>query len=308
MNLAEIDLQAAEAPPGRPNRPPRLLLTLLGDYWWRQDQPLPSAALVALLGEFGVGDTAARAALSRLVRRDLLRCIKTGRRTSYRLSDHATEVLEDGARRILEFGTAGEPWDGRWSVVTFSIPERDRQSRGPVRQALRWLGFAPLYDAVWVSPRDRVTEALQAVQAHAVENVTGFRATAAQVRTQGRQPQDAWDLDAVRAAYGEFLDELTPLRARLDRGAVPPDEALVLRTRLMDRWRAFPAIDPELPAQLLPADWPCAPARKAFIAMYDALAPGAERRVRQVIDRYAPELAQLAQHHSFAGLAHGPGR
>ena len=44
-------------------RPPRLLLTLLGDYWWQRTEPLPSAAIVALLGEFGVSDSAARAAL-----------------------------------------------------------------------------------------------------------------------------------------------------------------------------------------------------------------------------------------------------
>ena len=25
-------------------RPPRLLLTLLGDYWWQRTEPLPSAA------------------------------------------------------------------------------------------------------------------------------------------------------------------------------------------------------------------------------------------------------------------------
>ena len=30
-------------------RPPRLLLTLLGDYWWQRAEPLPSAAIVALL-------------------------------------------------------------------------------------------------------------------------------------------------------------------------------------------------------------------------------------------------------------------
>ena len=53
-------------------RPPRLLLTLLGDYWWRRTEPLPSAALVALLAEFGVSDSAARAALSRLTRNQLL--------------------------------------------------------------------------------------------------------------------------------------------------------------------------------------------------------------------------------------------
>src|SRR6201981_2917402 len=47
-------------------RPPRLLLTLLGDYWWQRTEPLPSAVIVALLAEFGVSDSAARAALSPL--------------------------------------------------------------------------------------------------------------------------------------------------------------------------------------------------------------------------------------------------
>jgi hypothetical protein len=42
-------------------RPPRLLLTLLGDYWWQHTEPLPSAAIVVLLAEFGVSDSAARA-------------------------------------------------------------------------------------------------------------------------------------------------------------------------------------------------------------------------------------------------------
>ncbi len=56
----------------RTGRPPRLLLTLLGDYWWRRTEQLPSMALIALLAEFGVSDVAARAALGRLVRHDLL--------------------------------------------------------------------------------------------------------------------------------------------------------------------------------------------------------------------------------------------
>src|SRR5689334_14239996 len=51
----------------RTGRPSRLLLTLLADYWWQQNEPLPSAVLVALLSEFGISDTSARAVLSRLI-------------------------------------------------------------------------------------------------------------------------------------------------------------------------------------------------------------------------------------------------
>src|SRR3954469_24553676 len=78
-------------------RPPRLLLTLLGDYWWQQTEPLPSATLVALLAEFGVSDSAARAALSRLTRNRLLVTSKSGRRTFVRLSGRAAQILDEGA-------------------------------------------------------------------------------------------------------------------------------------------------------------------------------------------------------------------
>ena len=82
-------------------RPPRLLLTLLGDYWWRRAEPLPSAALVALLAEFGVSDSAARAALSRLTRNQLLVTSKSGRRTVVRLSERAARILDDGGKPDL---------------------------------------------------------------------------------------------------------------------------------------------------------------------------------------------------------------
>lgn len=77
---------------------------MLGDYWWRRSESLPSAALVALLAEFGVSDSAARAALSRLTRRKLLVTAKSGRRTVVRLSAPVrrgcwtTAVLRAGPR------------------------------------------------------------------------------------------------------------------------------------------------------------------------------------------------------------------
>src|SRR6201982_4145196 len=103
MELDELD-EAGDAPDpwALPapvaQRPPRLLLTLLGDYWWQRTEPLPSAAIVALLAEFGVSDSAARAALSRLTRNGLLVTSKTGRRTYSPLSARAGGVLERGAR------------------------------------------------------------------------------------------------------------------------------------------------------------------------------------------------------------------
>jgi phenylacetic acid degradation operon negative regulatory protein len=279
-------------------RPPRLLLTLLGDYWWQRTEPLPSAALVALLAEFGVSDSAARAALSRLTRNRLLVTSRSGRRTFVRLSERAAQILDEGARHIFSFGRDSEPWDGMWSLLAFSVPEENRAVRDALRKQLRWLGFAPLYDGLWLAPRDQVTEVVGLLDELGISTATAFRATAVPGSEPGGLPQRAWDLDDLRTRYDAFIAVAGQLQARALAGQVSPVEALVARTHVMDEWRAFPGLDPDLPAELLPAEWPRAAARETFITTYDLLGPLAAHRVRQIIARYSRDLAARAAYHS----------
>ena len=289
-------------------RPPRLLLTLLGDYWWQRTEPLPSAAVVALLAEFGVSDSASRAALSRLTRNGLLVTSRNGRRTYVHLSDRAANVLDDGARRIFSFGASPTPWDGMWSLVAFSIPEEHRSARDELRKALRWLGFAPLYDGLWVSPRDHADEVIERLAGLGITTATAFRATALPlpfrdpaagdpVAGAADIPARAWDLSGLQERYEEFTTFARMLRDQTEAGQISVADALVARTRVMDEWRAFPALDPDLPDELLPPTWPRAAARELFVACYDLLGPIATRRVRQIIARYSPELAGRAAYH-----------
>jgi phenylacetic acid degradation operon negative regulatory protein len=297
-DLGDDGTQQRSAPGTAGQRPPRLLLTLLGDYWWRRTEPLPSAAIVAMLAEFGVSDSAARAALSRLTRNGLLVTSRSGRRTFVRLSSRAAGILDDGARRIFSFGAEGDPWDGLWSLVAFSIPEHNRAARDELRKGLRWLGFAPLYDGLWVSPRDHTDEVMGRLKELGITTATAFRATA--IHGVPDIAARAWDLDGLRGRYEEFTAYAAALRDRTAAGAVAPLDALVARTRVMNEWRAFPAMDPDLPAELLPAAWPRAQARELFITCYDLLAPLAAHRVRQIIARYSPDLADRTAYHSSA--------
>jgi phenylacetic acid degradation operon negative regulatory protein len=283
---------------GAVQRPPRLLLTLLGDYWWRRTEPLPSAALVALLAEFGVSDSAARAALSRLTRNQLLVTSRNGRRTVVRLSDRAARILDDGGSQIFSFGRASRPWDGLWSLVAFSIPEQNRAARDSLRKQLRWLGFASLYDGLWVSPRDHAIEVITLLAELGITTGTAFRASTVPGVSPDGLPQCAWDLDRLQARYMAFIASTEHLRELTLAGRVPPVAALVARTQVMDEWRGFPELDPDLPGELLPEAWPRATAREMFTTTYDLLAPLAAHRVRQIIARYSPELAAHATHHS----------
>jgi phenylacetic acid degradation operon negative regulatory protein len=283
--------------------PQHLLLTLLGDYWYGREAPLPSAGLVDLLAEFSVSGVSARAALSRLARRGLLVLSKNGRRTYYALSPRAAEVLSEGVRHILSFGATETSWWGRWTVAVFSIPEEQRDLRHVLRTRLRWLGMASLYDGVWISPHDRVEAVSVVLKELGVANATVLAGEIGPDSPPGGDPLRAWDLDELRRLYDELVSDYAGLRVRCRAGQVTATEALVARTALMDAWRNFPNLDPELPPELLPADWPRARARETFIELYDGLAAVAESRVREILGKHGPDLAPLVRSHGsgFAG-------
>jgi phenylacetic acid degradation operon negative regulatory protein len=296
----------SRTPRTRQGSPPSLLLTLLGDYWWGQAEPLPSAALVELLADFGVSDVAARAALSRMVKHGLLVSARNGRNTFYSMTPRAQAVMRKGADRIVAFGTGDvDDWDGRWSIVAFSVPEANRAAREALRTRLRWLGFAPLYDALWISPHPRYDQALAELSDLGVTNATAFVGACPDLPRFSLAPQSAWDLDGLAELYRTFVTTWEPTHAALGKGAIAPVDALIKRTELMDGWRAFPGLDPDLPRRLLPADWPRDRARDLFLDTYERLGAPASVRVRQLIGSYAPELADRVV--QFSLLADPPG-
>ncbi|MEV1000692.1 PaaX family transcriptional regulator C-terminal domain-containing protein [Nonomuraea sp. NPDC050202] len=276
--------------------PQHLITTLLGDYWISRSEQLPSAALVRLAEEFGVSAVAARAALSRLARRDLLESSKVGRRTYYRLTDRAAAVLLDGRQRIMSFGLEQGAWDGTWVLAAFSISEEQRDLRHALRSRLRWLGFAPLYDGLWVSPRADADDAAAVLRELDVPTATIFRAQALDLAGM-RAPQEAWDFGRLRRTYEGFVAQYSPLLTRVRNGTVGASEALVARTGIMDTWRTFPNHDPDLPAELLPDGWPRGAARDVFVEIYDTLGALAEFRVKQIVAEFDPGLAELVAHH-----------
>jgi phenylacetic acid degradation operon negative regulatory protein len=282
----------------------RLLGTLLGDYWFWRPEPLPSAALVEIMGEFGLAEQAARAAMRRAAARGAVVATRSGRTTAYGVPARTRETIVAHLTRLMRFGAGDRQWDGRWTIALFTVPEEERETRRAVRTRLRWLGLAPLYDGAWVSPwevGDRVAAVLADL---GVAAATVVRAEMLAAGPAG-EPVAAWDLAELRGRYTAFLAEYAALRERVRAGEVGPAEALVARTHLMTAWRAFPDADPELPAALLPADWPLPAARSVFVEIYDGLGPLAEQRFAQLVGRHDPALAALAAHRTSADIRRG---
>ena len=272
----------------------RLLIALLGDYWYDSTAFIPSSALVDLTGEFGVSEAATRAALSRLSRRGGLEGTRSGRTTAYRLPPDLVDLAHHAGRALMRFGAEPTQWDGRWTCVAVSLRGSDGPRRTLARR-LRRLGLGLLFDDLWITPHPSVEPVRRAVADLEPGTAVVFRAAEVAV-PEVADLLSAWDLDAVRAVHEALITSVDDLRGRLDRGAMGPAEALIARTELTVRWRELVSSDPRLPDELLPDDWPRAHARRCFVEGYDALGPLAELRVAHLVgERVGP--AGRPRHH-----------
>ncbi|EHR50785.1 phenylacetic acid-responsive transcriptional repressor [Saccharomonospora marina XMU15] len=289
--------------PHRPNgaRPQQLLRSLLGDFWYWREEHIPSAALVELLAEFDITAAGARTAMRRLAARGLLTVRRDGRTTAYGIPPRTAAVIVEHTHRMLTFGSSPPEWDGAWTVVAFSVPEEERGLRTALRTRLRVLGFAPLYDGVWVSPHELTDAAAAALRELGVSAATVLRCTEPRHRT-GRHPADAFDLRELAQEYRGFVERYEPVLRRATAGRIDPAEALRIRTELGAQWRDFQRLDPDLPAELLPRDFQRDKAQRVFVEIYERLGPVAELRFRQVLARRAPELAELTTRHDLASV------
>lgn len=277
----------------------RLLAAILADYTFESADRFSSQAITRILAEFGVTEAGARKALSRLTERKVLVRSKVGRGTFYRVSEANLAVRLARRRRYLSFGERATDWDGSWTVVVFSVAERERSVRAALRSGLTKAGFASMADAVWVHPGDARADAnalIRELGAHAAVMAARFDDGGLM------NPADAYDLSTVRALYEELIAQHEPIVERMRRGTLAPAEAFVLRARLMDSWRSVVIEDPDLPSELLPPDWPRSRARVLFLELIDGLGPLALERLKGLVAESDPEGASRLAHHLLAGV------
>lgn len=234
-----------------------LLFTVLGELVLDSEGGAWTSALVDVLGQLGVEEKAARQALMRTAADGWLAAERIGRRARWHLTPAADGMLTDGARRIYSFTGPDDNWDGRWLLLYTRVPESDRKTRRLLRSRLSWAGFGTLGPRLWVSTHpDREAEVMQVLHdAGAADGAHLFTATRPGFGDVRVMVSEAWDLDAVETKYQQFLDEFGPVHS---------DHLLARQIELVHAWRRFPAIDPALPRELLPALWSGAEGARLF--------------------------------------------
>ncbi len=264
--------EPAARQPGRPDRVAStargLLFTVLGEFVLRSGGMAWTAALIEVLGRMGVEQKATRQALMRTAADGWLTAQRSGRRTSWRLTDSAEQLLTDGTERIYGFTATRQAWDGSWLLVLARVPEADRPARHRLRTRLTWAGFGSPAPGVWLSPdTGRAADAAQLLDsAGLLADAQIFRAEYAAGGTLAGLARTAWDLEHIEQRYEQFI---------ADFGGAAAADGLATLVALVHRWRRFPWIDPVLPAELLPDPWQGSVAARLFAQRHAELAPGA---------------------------------
>ncbi|MFF3573790.1 PaaX family transcriptional regulator C-terminal domain-containing protein [Nocardia jiangxiensis] len=191
---------------------------------------LPVSALVKIGELFGIAERTTRVALTRMVADGDV----TSADGAYRLTERLVARQEQQERSC---SPTPKQWGGNWDIAIVTSSARPLADRVALRKSMIRLRFAELREGVWTRPANL----LQQFDGAAAEQCLFF---------EGRHQHDAalatllWDLPGWAAEASRLCAELDD-DASLVSGFMASAE--VLRHLLLD---------PCLPPELLPADWP----------------------------------------------------
>ncbi|QVQ52851.1 PaaX family transcriptional regulator [Spiractinospora alimapuensis] len=263
-------------------RPQSLMLALLGEYVLDTSTSVFSGSFIRVFARAGISEQATRSTLGRMVRRDLLRRRRVGRRMYFGLTDRCEGLLRDGGRRVWELGVTNESAETEWTLIGFSLSEDQRRQRHALRTRLTWAGFGMLHGGLWLGPsRVGVEDILAELGLN--DEVKVFAARPVPPTDIGELVREAYDLGAIAERYRGFLDRWSGVAPG---GARDP---LVWHLWLTADWLSTIREDPRLPLRLLPADWPADAAQGVFRSLHARWQAGAAEEAAAVLDTISTE-------------------
>jgi phenylacetic acid degradation operon negative regulatory protein len=261
-----------------------LLLTLLGELVVPAGEPVWTASLLYVLTGLGVSEQAARQAIARASDAGWIAGERFGREVCWSVMPTVTELLEAITARVVSLHPAPERWDGNGIFLFVNVPQEKRAVRKRLYSALGWAGFGNPAPGLWTCPHvDRLDEAKAVIEElglrdstiTAVGQLAGIGLTVPEIIAQ------AWSLDDVAARYATLLDTYEGMEPG------PGDELLFSYLALVDEWRKFPAMDPQLPRDVLP-DWIGRRAADTFVTLRAKWEPAMRERWAEVVELTAP--------------------
>ncbi|HWM74066.1 MAG TPA: PaaX family transcriptional regulator C-terminal domain-containing protein [Nocardioides sp.] len=260
--------------------PRQLILSLYGLYAREESDWLSVASLIALMADLGADSAAVRSSVSRLKRRGILEAAQREGRAGYALAPSTLELLREGDHRIWSRPRATAA-DG-WLVLVFSVPESERDRRHALRSLLSGLGFGTAAPGVWVAPATLYDETVNALNRTGLTSYTEFfRGDYLGAGDVSARMREWWDVDALTKLYAEFCAEWRPVARKS--AALSPAASFAAYVPMLTSWRRLPYLDPGLPFEHLPPDWPGIEAAELFTRLDGRLRDDARTHAHRIV-------------------------
>jgi phenylacetic acid degradation operon negative regulatory protein len=231
---------------------------------------LSGRALIQLLANLGLSEAAARSLLLRMRKEGWLESERSGREARYRLAP-AIGAAQTRIERQLR-GHRPE-WAGYFNGVLYEIPEPARAFRDRLRRTAQLLGYATLRPGLLVATTDRWAELASLLPGQP----SGSQVLQIQVRLGEADSRlvavRLWALDALANRYRSVLAAARDRTDQADQHQPGPAAFRAFAAATLPIFEAS-AADPDLPAELLPADWPGDQLGGALGRAYRAFFPG----------------------------------
>lgn len=203
-----------------------ILSTLLGYH----PPELAVSALVRVGGLFDIAEQSIRVALFRMVAEgDLV--TENG---VYRLTER---LVRRQARQEQSASPRSKPWAGDWTMAVVTSSARPQAERVALRQHMVDLRHAELREGVWLRPDNLVHD----LDDRVFERCTFFTCQHLDGHDLARQLWDFRQWDRTARELDASLDEITDLKS-----------GFLWIAETVHHLR----LDPYLPPELLPSDWP----------------------------------------------------
>ncbi len=260
-----------------------LITTVFGDAIAPRGGTVWLGSLIRVMADFGVSERLVRTSVFRLVKDGWLQSRQVGRRSFYSITAEGRQRFEIATHRI--YATPVSSWDGRWTLLL--LGGLDTPEKELARREFGWLGFGALSANVLAHPapddsdirltleRLGLADRLAVIRGETVGSDTAITANA----------HAAWNLEDIDQRYRRFVDMFrVPLRAVSTGGEPTPRMAFQLRTLLVQEYRKVLLRDPQLPAELLPLDWPGREAYQLCGNLYRMIAHSADDWLSEALE------------------------
>ena len=266
-----------------------LIITLYGDSIAPHGGAIRLGDLIEVLERFGVNERLVRTCVFRLSEDGWLVSKRVGRRSVYSLTPNGMRRFQRAFKRV--YSEQHHQWDGSWTLVCLPTDADSKISRENLERELSWEGFGKIASNVFGHPSPglrSLREVLEGLNLSNRVHVLSARSLDVFATLPLRKLVDqSWDLASLENGYRAFADHFAAFDDLSNKPSLSTADCFIVRTLLIHWFRRVTLHDPQIPAELLPEDWPGHYAYELCHRIYQLIYREAETFLAQTVAHQA---------------------